>query len=295
MNDFETLSLSHGDLRFSGLTVGQGPLVLLLHGFPDSARSWRHQLPALAEAGYRAVAMSIRGYEPESQPIDGDYSLETVATDVIAFVDQLGADKAHLVGHDWGAGITYMAGALAPERFHSLTTLAVPHSGRFLSETVRHPRQLMLSWYMLFFQLRGLADYFLARNDYAFIRMLWRRWSPGWEIPKQELEQVIDTFRQPGVPRAALAYYRTALAPSSLPLSGKAREAAKFQVPVPTLAITGARDRCIDPDIFQSMMHPEDFPAGLNVQQISGAGHFPQQEQPEKVTAMLIDWLERNS
>jgi pimeloyl-ACP methyl ester carboxylesterase len=237
--------------------------------------------------------MTLRGYEPDSQPINGDYSLETLAADVIAFVDQLGADKVHLVGHDWGAGITYTAGALYPERFHSLTTLAAPHSGRLLIEIVRHPRQLMLSWYMMFFQLRGLADYFLARNDYAFIRMLWRRWSPGWEIPQQDLEHVINTFRQPGVPRAALAYYRMALAPSALPLSGKAREAAKFQVPVPTLAITGERDRCIDTDVFQSMMHLEDFPAGLEIQQIAGAGHFPHQEQPEKVNAMLIDWLQK--
>ena len=85
MSDFEQISLSHGGLRFSGLASGDGPLVLLLHGFPDSARSWRHQLPALATAGYRAVAMQIRGYEPSSQPEDGDYSLDTLATDVRGF------------------------------------------------------------------------------------------------------------------------------------------------------------------------------------------------------------------
>ncbi len=219
MVEFENVRLSNGDLQFSGIALGEGPLVLLLHGFPDNAGSFRHQLPALAEAGYRAVAVHIRGYEPSSQPADGDYRLTTLATDVAAFIEGLGADRAHLVGHDWGAGIGYTAAAMFPEQLMSLTTLAVPHAGRFLVEAFRHPRQLRLSSYMFFFQLRGVADYALARRDFAYIRRLWRRWSPGWQLPEDALEDVIETFRQPGVAKAALAYYRAALSPSALPLS----------------------------------------------------------------------------
>ena len=292
---FESVRLSHGSLSFSGLALGEGPVVLLLHGFPDNARSWRYQLPALANAGYRAVAVHIRGYEPSSQPADGDYSLEALASDVPAFLDGLEADTAHLVGHDWGAAIAYTAAARFPHRLRSLTTLAVPHAGRFLGEAVRYPRQLRLSWYMLFFQLRGLADHVLARRNFDFIRMLWRQWSPGWDIPAAELEHVIDTFHQPGVPRAALAYYRSALSPASIPLSAAAREAGRYPVPVPTLAMTGANDRCIDTDIFRRMMYPEDFPAGLEVHQIPAAGHFPHQEQPERVNSLSLDWIERHN
>jgi pimeloyl-ACP methyl ester carboxylesterase len=288
---FSKITLHHGPLTFTGLTRGQGPLVLLLHGFPDNARTWRHQLPALAEAGYRAVAMTLRGYEPGSQPANGDYTRETIASDVTSFLDELEVDTAHLVGHDWGAVITYTACAQAPERFKSLTTLALPHVGRFLTEVIKHPRQLRLSWYMFFFQIRGLADYLVERNDYAFIKMLWRRWSPGWQLTDDEMSQVIETFRQPGVKRSALAYYRTILSPRRFPISRAAREAARFPVPVPTLAVTGANDGCIDTDVHQQLMVPGDFPRGLEVRQITGAGHFPQLEQPQQVNALLLDWL----
>ena len=294
MPDFEAIRLANGPLQFSALALGEGPLVLLLHGFPDNARSWRYQLPALADAGYRAVAVQLRGYEPGSQPGDADYGLETLASDVPAFLHSLGVEQCHLVGHDWGAAISYRAAARYPDRFHSLTTLAVPHEGRFLGEIFKFPGQLKLSWYMLFFQLRGLADYALARGDYAFIRMLWRQWSPNWQIPEDELEQVIDTFRAPGVPRAALAYYRTALSPGALPLSAGARRKAGYQVPVATLALSGLEDRCIDTQVFAKMMLPQDFPGGLEVAQVPEAGHFPHQEQPDAVNKLLLNWLAKH-
>jgi pimeloyl-ACP methyl ester carboxylesterase len=289
--EFEGLTLRNGALTFSAVARGSGPLVLCLHGFPDNLQSYRHQLPALADAGYRAVSVSLRGYEPTSQPADNAYALEAIAEDVVAFVDELGAEKAHLIGHDWGAAIAYMAGALAPHRFRSLTTMAVPHSGRFLTDGLRHLKQLRLSWYMVFFQLRGIADYHLQRKDFEFVRMLWRHWSPGWELPEDAMRDVIDTLRQPGVAKAALAYYRTALSPSALPISAEARNKAWFPVPVPTLALTGQNDGCIDSGIFQSLMRQEDFPNGLKVRQIDGAGHFLHQEQPQLVNALLIDWL----
>jgi len=172
-------TLHHGPLGFSARSQGEGPLVLCLHGFPDNASSYRHQLPVLAQAGYRAVSVTLRGYEPSSQPADDDYSLASIAGDVVAFIDELGAERAHLVGHDWGAAIAYTAGAASPERFMTLTTMAVPHAGRFLNEVVRYPKQLRLSWYMGFFQLRGFADRTVEREDFAFIRRLWRDWSPA--------------------------------------------------------------------------------------------------------------------
>jgi len=228
-------TLKSGDLKFTAIEQGEGPLVLCLHGFPDCYHSFRHQLPFLAAHGYRAVSVSLRGYEPSSQPADDDYSLESMADDVISFIDQLGEDKVHLIGHDWGAAIAYTAGAAAPERFHSLTTMAVPHSGRFVNEAFFKPKQARLSWYMLFFQLRGLSDYTVKRDDFAFIRWLWRVWSPGWQPEESALAEVIDTLRQPGVQRGALAYYREALSPKQLPLTPARRAANAYRVPVPTL------------------------------------------------------------
>lgn len=291
MTDFEQLKFTHGPLRFTALAQGSGPVVLCLHGFPDNARSYRLQLPALAKAGYRAISVNLRGYEPESIPADGDYTMESIAGDVLAIIDQLDEEQVHLVGHDWGAAVSYTAGNIAPQRFHSLATMAVPHPYRFLTGIARHPNQLALSWYMFFFQLRGVADRIVARNGYQFIRMLWRRWSPGWTPPEEEMLEVLHALARPGVTRAALGYYRAAFDPRSFPLSAAARAQAMFQVPVPTLALTGERDGCIDTEVFQALMKEEDFPAGLLVRQVANAGHFPHQEQADAVNALLLDWL----
>jgi len=287
----ETLTLNRGPLTFSALAMGSGPLVLCLHGFPDNARSFRHQLPVLADAGYRAVSVTLRGYEPTSQPADRDYSLATIAGDIVAFLDELSAGTAHLIGHDWGAAIAYTAGAAAPDRFESLTTIAVPHAGRFVNEAVRFPRQLAMSWYMGFFQLRGLAERVVERSDFRFIRSLWRHWSPGWAVPDGVLESVIETFRQPGVTTAALSYYRAALAPRAF--TPAARAAARFPVPVRTLAITGDRDGCIDTHVFERLMYAQDFPNGMHLERIPAAGHFVHQERPEAVNPLILDWLSR--
>jgi len=290
----QTFTLKSGDLKFTAVEQGEGPLVLCLHGFPDCYHSFRHQLPFLAEQGYRAVSVNLRGYEPSSQPSDGDYSLESIANDVIAWIDQLGEEKVHLIGHDWGAAITYTVGAAAPERFHSLTTMAVPHSGRFVNEAFFKPKQALLSWYMIFFQLRGIADYAVRRNDFAFIRWLWKTWSPNWQIEESVIAEVIDTLRQPGVQRGALAYYREALSPKQLPLTPARRAANAYPVTIPTLALTGRDDGCIDCNIFQALCRETDFPNGLEVRVVENAGHFLHQEQPDAVNDLLLAWLEQH-
>ena len=292
-HDSATMSLHNGPLTFTARTKGSGPVVVLLHGFPDTLDTWEAQLSAVADAGYRAIAVALRGYEPSSIPADGDFSMEAIAGDVIAWLDELGVDRVHLVGHDWGASIAYSAAALAPNRFKSLCTLAVPHAGRFLTEVHRHPKQLKLSWYMGFFQLRGIADAYFARRDYAFISTLWRSWSPGWQFSKEELERVVAVFRAPGVAWAALGYYRAALGWSALPLTRASRNDAMFPVAVPTLGITGRDEGCIDSEVFSAMMYEEDFPQGLDVEIVENAGHFAHREQPEAVNQLLLRHIQR--
>jgi pimeloyl-ACP methyl ester carboxylesterase len=293
-------TLHANGLRFSAWTAGtnedasERPVVLCLHGFPDNARSFRSQLPALAAAGFHAVAPTLRGYEPSSQPDpsrgNADYHIVRMAEDVVGQIDDLGCDRVHLVGHDWGAVIGYAAVALAPQRFHSLTTLAIPHPGR-LAEGIRHyPVQLRNSWYMMFFQLRGLADRAVQHRDWALIRKLWRDWSPGWTPPPEELQAVLETLGRPGVKRAALGYYRAMFSRGS----EGARETARLLAgpfAVRTLALTGALDGCMDSRLHDVVMHDADFPAGLAVRRIEGAGHFLHQEKPDAVNALLVDWL----
>lgn len=268
-------------------------MALCLHGFPDHMRSFRFQLPALAAAGYRAVAPCLRGYEPSSQPADGDYHIVRMAEDAVAQVDALGSEPVHLIGHDWGAVIGYAAAVLAPDRFLSLTTLAIPHPGRMQRDGLRAvPSQLRKSWYMLFFQLRGLADHVLERNDWAFVGRLWRDWSPGWPIPEDELRIVVQGLAQPGVKRAALGYYRAMFG-----FAGRAardtRRLLGSPIPVPTLALTGARDGCMDTRLHDVAVLDEDFPAGVEKLRIQDAGHFLHQEKPEEVNRRIVDWLDR--
>jgi pimeloyl-ACP methyl ester carboxylesterase len=293
----ERIQLSHGSLEFSALACGLeanagDPLVICLHGFPDNARSFRFQLPALADAGYRAIAPTLRGYEPASQPADGDYSFVALARDVLAWMDALGEDKVHLVGHDWGAGISYVAGALAPERFHSLTTIAVPHAARFPEGIREVPAQLLKSWYMMFFQLRGVAEFAVERNDWSLIKRLWKNWSPGFDLPEKEWEELRTTFAAPGVKQAMLGYYRQNVAPSIM-LGLKQTEAAALTiVPVRTLAITGADDGCIDTRLYDHVFLEDDFPNGVRVERIQHAGHFAHLEKPAEINRLILEWLE---
>ena len=286
--DVEQLSFQHGPLVFAAKAMGEGPVVICLHGFPDNAGSFRHQLPALAEAGFRAISVTLRGYECASIPENGDYSVEAIASDIYAVIDQLDQGPVHLVGHDWGAAIAYNAAAAAPHHFKSLTTMAVPHAGRFARDGLRIPRQLKLSWYMGFFNLPWVSDWVVRRRDYAFIRNLWRKWSPGWSPAPDVIESVIDTLSQPGVLSATLGYYRAALSLSALSASA---DDAHYPVPVPTLALTGERDGCIASDVFERLTVASDYPEGMRFHRIAEAGHFLHQEQPKAVNSLLIDWL----
>jgi len=291
VTDPEHLTFEHGVLTFSAQAMGDGPIVLCLHGFPDNAGSYRHQLPALAGAGYRAISLTLRGYEPSSIPADGDYAMDTISTDILAVIDNLDTGPVHLVGHDWGAAVAYVTVAAAPERFKSLTVMAVPHAGRFAREGLRIPKQLRLSWYMGFFNIPWLSDWVVQRQDYAFIRKLWRDWSPGWQPESGVLDGVIQTLSQPGVRSAALGYYRAALSIKALLVSA---EDARYEVPVPTLALSGERDGCIASDVFEQLMVAQDFPEGLTFSRIAEAGHFLHQEQPGQVNRKIVDWLKLN-
>jgi pimeloyl-ACP methyl ester carboxylesterase len=285
----ETISLANGTLTFSGLTVGSGPVVLLLHGFPDSPATFSWQIKALAEAGYQAVAMSMRGYETSSQPVDGDYHAIRMAEDVVAWISQLGHTSVHLIGHDWGANIAYATAALAPDILRSLTTLAVPHPVRFGEAYAASQDQQRRSAYILEFLAPGFEDVIVA-NDCAYLKDLWRTWSPGWDAPPSLFDEVRDVFGRPGVAKAALEYYRQGL--DSVSIAGQqTAELLTQPIQVPTLGICGKDDDCIPPDIFTNAMRPDDFPVELQVECVAAAGHFLHCERPDEVNRLILRWL----
>lgn len=288
----ETLTLTNGPLRFTATAMGSGPLVILIHGFPDTRDSFAAQLPALAEAGFRAVAVSIRGYEASSQPEDGDYRVTALASDVIAWIDALEAPSAHLVGHDWGATIAFAATALAPHRIASLSVLAVPHPARFAEAYMTNPAQQERSAYILGFMALD-ASTMIIESNCAHLESLWRKWSPDWSFGAEVIEPMRRAMQQPGVATAALSYYRQALDTSSE--AGQAAQALMAgPFIVPTLGLTGDDDGCIAADVFEASMRDTDFPGSLQVERIAGAGHFLHREAPDQINERLICWMRRH-
>lgn len=295
MSEFDTILLEANGLTFSALAAGDvrghRGLVLLLHGFPDTPQSFRHQLHALADAGYRAVAPMMRGYEPGSQPTDSDYSLSALATDVNAWLDQLDASTAHLVGHDWGAAVAFVAGAQYPERFKTITAMAIPPLTRIPGAIARVPRQLLRSWYMTWFQVPFVSDWSVTVSQRWLVQRLWRTWSPGLALDDTNWETIRTAFDQPGVVGAALAYYRQNATPPILLGVRKTPAMKTSMIPVPTLIINGSHDGCMDRRMFEHTIQDADFPAGVVHVELPDAGHFLQLERPDEIIQLLIDHM----
>lgn len=290
MPELKETTVATRTLTFHALEAGTGPLVLCLHGFPDTAHSFRHQMPALAQAGFRAVAPFMRGYAPSEPAPDGRYDVAALAQDAIALIDALGCQEAAIIGHDWGALAAYGAAQAAPARVRKLITAAVPYGPQFFQALATSYAQQKRSWYMFFFQL-AIAEIALRQNDFAFLERLWSDWSPDWLWAAEDIDALKRCFRAPGTVEAALGYYRATLGPlltqSAQPPAAAPPGAAPIEVPA--MVIHGRDDGCIGAELLDGMA--AYFPKGLRVEVVSDAGHFVHQEQPVAVNKLILDFL----
>jgi pimeloyl-ACP methyl ester carboxylesterase len=276
--------------EFSYLECGSGKLALLLHGFPDTAQTWRHLMPQLAVAGYRAVAPFMRGYAPSAVPSDGCYQTAMLARDANALHENLGGDsEAVIIGHDWGAPSVYGAALDAPSRWRKVVGMAVPPTAALGLAFVQNLEQIKRSWYMFFFQ-HGLADLVVGANNHAFIEMLWRDWSPGYDA-SFDLESIRKSLAEPKNLQAALGYYRATLGdgyrdPQLSELQNQMSSGVPSQ---PMLYLHGANDGCIGTDVVASAKSMA--PANVKFEVVAAAGHFLQLEQPEKVNRLICEFL----
>jgi pimeloyl-ACP methyl ester carboxylesterase len=255
-------------LEVTTLELGRGPLVLCLHGFPDSAWGYAPLMRGLAERGYRVVAPFNRGYPPSAPAPDGDYSVLALADDALALASALGADRFRLVGHDWGALAAMAAAAIAPQRIERLVVAGMWHLGGLRLTW----GQLRRSWYIGLFQLPALPERVVARNDFAFVDRLYRDWSPHWRFTAEDTAAAKDCLRRPGALAAALAYYRHNL----LRMTPLQRRLLRAPTTVPSLLLYGAEDGCIDAAaVHRSSVAFEDL---RRVVEVPGAGHFPHRE-----------------
>jgi pimeloyl-ACP methyl ester carboxylesterase len=272
-------------IRFHYVEQGEGPLVLLLHGFPECWYSWRLQLPVLAEAGYHAVAPDLRGYNLTDKPRSG-YGIATLVADVEAIAHAFAADRAHVVGHDWGGIIAWQLASRRPGFVRTLVTMNAPHPSAFARYARRSPAQILKSSYMFFFQLPRIPEWILCRNRAAAVASSFRRAAVRREVfTEADLEVYREAFLRPGAARCAVNYYRQAVRQGSAVLPAT-------PVLVPTLVLWGEGD-----PVLNSAMnaHLDDWVRNLTYHAIPDCGHWTQQERPDLINSELVAWLNSHS
>jgi pimeloyl-ACP methyl ester carboxylesterase len=273
-----------GDVRLHYVEAGEGPLVLLLHGFPQFWYQWRHQIPALVGAGFRVVAPDMRGYNLSDKPPGVQaYRVELLARDVERLIRTCGEGTATVVGHDWGAIAAWIAAMRHPGRVERLAILNVPHPTRSL-DGLLSPMQLLRSSYMFFFQIPRLPEKVIRAGDFALLRSVFRSDPVQPEaFTAEDIERYIEAIAQPGALTASLNYYRALLR-----YPGETRALLK-RVEAPVLVIWGERDRFLS----RRLAEPPRLwvPNLMRVKRLPNASHWVAEDRPLEVNTLLLDFL----
>jgi pimeloyl-ACP methyl ester carboxylesterase len=271
------LELAVGDLVFDARAEGpaDGELVLLLHGFPQTSRAWRAQLTALAGAGYHAVAPDQRGYSPGARPDDlGEYRIDRLVADVLGVADQLGVERFHLVGHDWGGAVAWQVAGRHPDRLLTLTSVSTPHPGAF-RRSIQDGEQRDRSSYMLFFRSPEAEGFFLD-NDAAGLRALYT--ASG--LDEDAAAEYVRALTDPGAITAALNWYRAA---DLGIVEGLAR------ITTPTLYVWSTNDPALGREAADATAEHVDGPYRFEV--LDGVSHWIAEEAPDALNALLLEHL----
>jgi pimeloyl-ACP methyl ester carboxylesterase len=264
-----------------------GPLVLCLHGFPDNATTWLPTLDRLAAQGYRAIAPFMRGYYPSAVAQNGDYSVVTLAQDVLELIEYFGKADAEgkksaiVIGHDWGGLAAYAAANMAPEKISKLVVAGAPH----MHKAPFTFGQLFKSWYVLLFQLPWLPEWLVARNRFRFLDVLYANWSPRWTVNTAHLDSVKASLSATGALPAALGYYRCMLRRMN-----KANwKIMSRKTTVPALVFSGQADGSTGRELFNTSA--ECYEQLRALVKMSGVGHFPHLEEPEAFASEVLAFL----
>ena len=287
MTGLEGIGLLHKSAMINGLNfhyveAGEGPLVVLIHGFPEFWFSWRHQIPALVAAGYRVIAPDMRGYNLTDSPARvSQYKIEVLASDVVGLIKHAGEQKAHVVGHDWGAAVAWQVAMRYPKIINQLAILNVPHPRAF-QKGIRRPSQLIKSWYMFFFQIPLFPELLLSRRYRKVMRKIaTKHYVNQGKLSDSDIEAYSTVFNNRKSLRGPINYYRAALrSPFSTRKSIRVINAK-------TLVIWGRKDRYLGIRLAQPSS--EDVP-NCRLEYLD-ASHWVQQDAPLEVNKLLIDFF----
>jgi pimeloyl-ACP methyl ester carboxylesterase len=277
------LSIDAGEVKLHAVAAGSGPLVVLLHGFPEFWWSWRYQIPALAAAGFHVVAPDLRGYNLSERPGRvADYGLRHLTADVAGVIRAMGEKKAHVVGHDWGGGIAWEFAMLYPDMLGRLAILNAPHPMRLQRALFRSLSQLRKSAYMFYFQIPRLPERFLRTDDFKNLRRSLSLGRAG-RVPVEELQPYVDAARRADGLRGGLHYYRAMMRGV---LSGTLPKPEPIDAPV--LVIWGERD----PFLGKELAQPSSaWVKNAKVEFLPHASHRVQLDDPVRVNALLAQFL----
>jgi pimeloyl-ACP methyl ester carboxylesterase len=271
-----------GDQRLHYAEAGDGPLVVLLHGFPEFWFGWRLQIAPLAAAGFRVVVPDTRGYNLSSKPEGFEaYGVDLLAGDIRGLIETLGADSARVAGHDWGGSIAWATAMNHPEVVERLAILNAAHPRR-LSEGLHHPSQLQKSWYFFFFATPGLPEDVVHARDWHFFRHFLHEANPAYT--QEEMDRYIEAWGQPGAAAGMINYYRASVRQNQKEALAKLRPLS-----APTLVIWGERDSYLGADLAEPAH--EDVPNLDRVERLSDASHWVHHDEAERVNQLLIDFF----
>jgi pimeloyl-ACP methyl ester carboxylesterase len=274
-----------GEVRLHYVEAGEGPLVVLLHGFPEAWFGWERQIPMLAEAGFRVVAPDMRGYNLSDKP-EGwrNYERPKLSGDVAALIRHLGVEKAHVVGHDWGAIVAWYTAIDHPEVVERLVALDAAHP-RKLGWAVRSPRQLLKSWYVLLFQIPRLPEIAARAGNWRLLRDPFENDARAGAFDREAIERYLEAWSRPGAITAQINYYRAGIRRLRTSLTPDANP----PVAAPTMVIWGENDRYGLP----AMARPDrDWVPNLErVEILPGASHWVQHDEPERIGELLTEFL----
>jgi pimeloyl-ACP methyl ester carboxylesterase len=265
-------------IRFAYIEEGEGPLVLLFHGYPETARSWAAVQHRIAAAGYHVVAPYMRGYPPTA--FAEDYSVKALGQDVLALIDAFGANRAVVVGHDWGAAAVYQAAGLEPSKISKFVAVSIPHPRAIVGDST-------IFWaapHFVYYQFPW-AERLLWSHDFAHVERIYKTWAPAYDPPPDVIADIKATMRVPGATASTLGYY-WAIARAD---RAESEAAAAREILMPALIIVGTGDGPMSTDRFEKARPA--FKNEYRLVALGGVGHFPQLEAPDQTAEAIVNFL----